>query len=233
MSQFQRMVAIPQEEYMQLSAVQNVRQPLTQQFYSLENQYNQEAQVQDPYRRLYLQSSTLDEMKQLKEQMRQYISISTPKPYRNRAQALLENISPFVRFNERGEIYDNKENKIIERSRMEDLIQHAVRDRRRNISPVGWSYFVSLLREHNIPKSILNGSTIEEMERKLNESSSSSSPTAAIKHETVRRRSVSPKPARATPPSVGRQRRAKSSRIPKPSVRLLESIATYRGKEYE
>lgn len=229
MSQFQRMVAIPQEEYLQLSAVQNVRQPLTQQFYNLENQYNQEAQVQDPYRRLYLQSSTLDDMKQLKEQMRQYISISTPKPYRNRAQALLENISPFVRFNERGEIYDSQENKIIERSRMEDLIQHAVRDRRRNISPVGWPYFVSLLREHNIPKSILNSSTIEEMERKLNETS----PTAAAavaKHET----SVSPKTAKTTPSSLGRQRqRRKSSRIAKPSLKLLQSMSTYQGKKYE
>jgi hypothetical protein len=232
MSQFQRMVAIPQEEYMQLSAVQNVRQPLTQQFYALENQYNQEAQVQDPYRRLYLQSSTLDDMKQLKEQMRQYISISTPKPYRNRAQALLENISPFVRFNERGEIYDNKENKVIERSRMEDLIQHAVRDRRRNISPVGWRYFVSLLREHNIPKSILNSSTIEEMDQKLEEAEEVESPSV-IKHATAA--SVSPKIAKATPKTspFSSGKRRKTSRIPRPSVRLLESIATYKGKQYE
>lgn len=168
MSQFQRMVVIPQEEYLQLSAVQNVRQPLTQQFYHLESQYNQESQVQDPYKRLAMQATTLDDMKQLKDQMRQYISISTPKPYRSRAQALLENMSPFIRFNERGEIYD-KENNIIENSRLEDLIQHAVRDRRRNISPIGWKFFLGLLREHNMPKSILNRSTIEEMEWKKEE----------------------------------------------------------------
>ena len=167
MSQFQRMIVIPQEEYLQLSSMQNVRQPLTQHFHNLESQYNQEAQVKDPYKRLVLQSGTLEEMKQLKEQMRHYISVSTPKPYRSRAQALLENVSTFLRFNERGEIYD-KQNNVIENSRLEDLIQHAVRERRRNISPVGWNYFRELLREHNTPKSILNRNTIEEMGRNEN-----------------------------------------------------------------
>ena len=163
MSHFQRMIAIPQEEYVQLSALQNVRQPLTQQFYNLESQYNQEARVADPYKRVILQSQTLDDMKQLKDQMRNYLSISTPKPYRTRAQALLESVSPFLRFNERGEIYD-KDNNILANTRLEDLIQHAVRDRRRNISPTGWNYFLNLLTENNVPKSILNRGTIDEME---------------------------------------------------------------------
>ena len=166
MSQFQRMIAIPQEEYLQLSTVQNARQPFTQQFYNLESQYNQEAQVKDPYKRLMLQSETLDNMKQLKDQMRHYLTVSTPKPYRTRAQALLENVSSFLHFNERGEIYD-KENNIIANTRLEDLIQHAVRDKRRNISPVGWRYFLNLLLENNIPKSILNRGTMEEMEAML------------------------------------------------------------------
>ena len=165
MSHFQRMVAIPQEEYLQLSTVQNARQPLTQQFYNLDSQYNREAEVKDPYKRLVLQSETLEDMKRLKDQMRHYLSVSTPKPYRTRAQALLENLSPFLRFNERGEIYD-KENNIMENTRLEDLIQHSVRDRRRNISPKGWSYFVNLLREHNVPKSILNRGTLDEIEDK-------------------------------------------------------------------
>ena len=165
MSHFQRMIAIPQEEYLQLSTLQNVRQPLTQQFYNLESQYNKEAEVKDPYKRLVLQTETLEDMKRLKDQMRHYLSVSTPKPYRTRAQALLENLSPFLRFNERGEIYD-KENNIMENTRLEDLIQHSVRDRRRNISPKGWSYFVNLLREHNVPKSILNRGTLDEIEDK-------------------------------------------------------------------
>lgn len=163
MSQFQRMIAIPQEEYLQLSSVQNVKQPLTQQFYNLESQYDKDATIGDPYKRLILQSGGLEEMKQLKDKMRHYITVSTPKPYRSRAQALLENISSFIRFNERGEIYD-KENNVIENTRLEDLIQHAVRDRRRNMSPTGWPHFLSLLREHNVPKSILNRDTLDEME---------------------------------------------------------------------
>ena len=167
MSQFQRMIVIPQEEYLQLSSIQNVRQPLTQHFYNLESQYHKEAQVKDPYKRLALQSGTLEEMKQLKEQMRQNISVSTPKPYRSRAQALLENVTAFLRFNERGEIYD-KDNNVVENTRLEDLIQHAVRDRRRNISPIGWNYFRGLLQEHNTPKSILNRNTIEEMDHSEN-----------------------------------------------------------------
>lgn len=163
MSYFQRMIAIPQEEYLQLSTVQNARQPMTQQFYNLDKQYNREAEINDPYKRLVLQTGTLEDMKRLKDQMRHYLSVSTPKPYRTRAQALLENVSAFLRFNERGEIY-NKENELLENTRLEDLIQHAVRDRRRNINPTGWSHFLNLLREHNVPKSILNRGTLDEME---------------------------------------------------------------------
>ena len=163
MSHFQRMIAIPQEEYFQLSTVQNARQPLTQQFYNLDSRYNQESEIKDPYKRLVLQSETLEDMKRLKDQMRHYLSVSTPKPYRTRAQALLENVSVFLRFNERGEIYD-KENNLLENTRLEDLIQHAVRDRRRNINPTGWSHFLNVLREHNVPKSILNRGTLDEME---------------------------------------------------------------------
>ena len=94
--------------------------------------------------------------------MRNYISVSTPKPYRNRAQALFQSIEPHIKFNDRGEIYDVNA-KIIEHSRLEDLIQHAVRDRRRNMLPIGWSEFVDVLRQHNIPKSMLNHETINEL----------------------------------------------------------------------
>lgn len=210
MSQFQRMVAIPQEEYLQLSAVQNVRQPLSQQMYNLESQYNQEAHIKDPYKRLVMQSETLDDMKELKDKMRNYLSVSTPKPFRTRAQALLESVSSFLRFNERGEIYD-EENNIISNTRLEDLIQHAVRDRRRNISPAGWEYFIKLLFQHNVPKSNLNRGTIEEMDVM-------SRPTIreAIKQETPKglKRIRSPGPRR-------------SSRKWKPTEKFLESFSKY------
>ena len=209
MSQFQRMIAIPEEEYLQMSIIQNARQPLSQQFYSLESQHNKDSQIRDPYRRLVLQSDTLDDMKELKEKMRNYITVSTPKPYRSRAQALFENISSFLRFTERGEVYD-KENNLINNSRVEDLIQHAVRDRRRNISPTGWKTFLSLLREHNVPKSILNRDTINEIE-----------------HFTD---------VKVTTPKVTVKKERTSSNIPlrkiplrdrKPSRKYLESFQTY------
>ena len=166
MTQYQRMVVIPQEEYLQMNAVQNVRQPLTQQYYKLESQYNEEDKINDPYKRLMLQSNTLEEMKKLKEMMRNYIVVSTPKPYRSRAQALFNTVESFLKFNERGEIFDKDDN-IIPNSRMEDLIQHAVRDRRRHMIPVGWKPFVEILRERNVPKSILNRETLEEIDRPI------------------------------------------------------------------
>ena len=221
MSMFQRLVAIPQEEYIQLSSVQNVRQPLTQQFYNLESQYNKEGQIVNPYERLISQSNTLEEMKQLKEQMRHYIGISTPKPYRSRAQALLENISSFLRYNERGEILD-KENSVIENTRLEDLIQHAVRDRRRNISPVGWNYFLNLLREHNVPKSILNRDTIDEMENNFGitkQTPVKDEPSLTISKVKIR--------------NVKRLKRdqlserVKPKRIKKPSLKFLEQFESY------
>ena len=81
MSSFQRMVVIPQEEYTQLTTVQNARQPLTQQFYNLESEYKNTGFIQDPYRKLMLQSETLEDMKELKDKMGSYLTVSTPKPY--------------------------------------------------------------------------------------------------------------------------------------------------------
>ena len=164
MSSFQRMVVIPQEEYSQLSTVQNVRQPLTQQFYKLENEYNNKEFIEDPYRKLMMQSETLQDMKELKDKMRSYLTISTPKPYRTRAQALFESMEQFLKFNERGEMLDDS-NKAIDNSRVEDLIQHAVRDRRRLGTPTGWSNFVQKLKTHNVPRSLLNRDTLDELNK--------------------------------------------------------------------
>ena len=54
MSSYSRMVVIPQEEYMQLSAVQQVRQPVTQQFYNAEQEYQKNLHVADPQRTVLL-----------------------------------------------------------------------------------------------------------------------------------------------------------------------------------
>lgn len=186
MSSFQRMVVIPQEEYAQLNNLQNVHRPLMRQFYDLDRQYNENANISDPYQRLVYQSDNLEDMKRLKDQMRNNIQISTPKPYRNRAQALLQTVEPHVKYNERGEIYDEQGN-VIEKSRLEDLIQHAVRDRRRNLTPLGWETFRKILERENIPKSILNRNTLDEIDE-----SASAKPEIKNEAPTQRRRGRAP-----------------------------------------
>jgi len=217
-SQFQRMIAMPEEEYLQLSVVQNARQPLTQQFYNLESQYNRDAYIRDPYRRMVLQSDTLDNMKELKEKMRNYIVVSTPKPYRSRAQALFESMSSFLQFTERGEMYDKDKN-LIPNSRIEDLIQHAVRDRRRNISPTGWNDFLQLLREHNIPRSILNRDTIDEMEQRQ------VVVAAAAAHKVEDPTRVKKRKRSSSKGAAPQHKRSK--RVKTPSQKFLESLQTY------
>ena len=156
------MVVIPQEEYTQLASVRQVQQPLTHQFQQLEKQYDVNAHIPDPYRRLMLQGETLDEMKELKDKMRESIVNSSPKAYQSRARTLYQSAESFIKFNSRGEIYDEY-GQLVDNSRMEDLIQYAVRDRRRDVTPVGWKAFVNLLRNNNVPRYALNRDTIEEL----------------------------------------------------------------------
>ena len=92
MNTFDRLVAIPQEEYLALTSMQNVKEPLAQHLYNLESRYQSEANIRDPYRRLMLQSNTLDHMKQVKEHLRNSLVISTPKPYQSSANALFQTI---------------------------------------------------------------------------------------------------------------------------------------------
>lgn len=194
---FQRLMAIPQEEYLQLTSVQQARQPLTQQFYNLEKRYQEGEHILEPYKRLINQSETLDEMKNLKEKMRQGIMISTPKPYQTRAKTLFQNLEPYIKFNERGEIYDYKGDLITD-SRLEDLVQYAVRDRRRNIKPVAWDEFKYILQKYNVPKFVLNYDTLKEME----------SPISIAKSEPISPY-LSPK---ARSPSVKKRERGAKSR---------------------
>ena len=55
MTGYSRMVVIPQEEYVQMTTVQQARQPLTQQFYRAEQDYQKNMEIQDP-----LQMSSYD-----------------------------------------------------------------------------------------------------------------------------------------------------------------------------
>ena len=159
---FQRMIAIPQEEYIQLSTLSQIRQPYTHKMMNLEREYEHPAPNSNPYERMMLQGSVLEEMKSLKERIRNDLSLGTPKPYRNRALSLYRSIEPVIKFNERGELIGEDE-KAIQDSRAEDLIQHAVRDHRRPFTPVAWNIFVDLLKKHNVPRSVLSRQTLAEM----------------------------------------------------------------------
>ena len=156
------MVAIPQEEYTKLTSVQQVRQPFTQQFYNLERQYGEHEHIRDPYQRMMMQSETLEDMKDLKERMRQDLTVATPKPYKSRALALYQSLQPYIKFNERGEIF-SEDGALVPDSRLEDLVQYAVRDRRRAIVPTGWSQFRNLIQSQNVPRYMLNRDTLEEL----------------------------------------------------------------------
>ena len=171
---FQRLIVIPQEEYLSMSALRNVKTPLTQHFQSLQQQYNHADIELDQHRRLLLQAETLDEMKDVKERLRKSLANNTPKPYQTRAKALFSSMENVLKFNERGEMIDESGN-AIPNSHVEDLIQHAVRDRRRNITPVGWNTFLDLALKHNVPKSVLNRNTLDEMAQS----------TSSMKHEPV------------------------------------------------
>jgi hypothetical protein len=207
------MIAIPQEEYLAMSSMQNVKEPLAQQFYNLDSRYTSEEREKDPYRRMIMQSNTLDEMKQVKEQIRNSLTISTPKPYQSRANALLKTVESFLRFNNKGEIYSDDGN-IIENSRVEDLIQHAVRDRRRNMTPTGWSDFLTILRDHNVPKSILNRNTLDELDGVATPMLSSSSPTSAVKRPRLK---IEPKGLKLKRFKLDEEVRRQPSRTTKPT----------------
>ena len=72
-------------------------------------------------------------------------------------------VEPVIKFNERDEMLRG-DGQPIEASCAEDLIQHAVRGRRRPFTPTGWDEFVSVLKRHNIPRAMLNRATLDELD---------------------------------------------------------------------
>ena len=71
-----------------------------------------------------------------------------------------------MRFNEKGEIIDAQTGQVIENSHIDDLLQHAVRDMRRNLGkPVGWDYFLKMLRHENVPHNIVGSPTVLELSK--------------------------------------------------------------------
>lgn len=161
-SRYQRMVAIPEQEYFQSRNMQQVTHPLESEMSSLMSDYNKQDTIQDPYRKVHLQAETLDQMIKLKDELRQNMKNVTPRAYLSRAEGLMNFVFDKLQFNERGELTDIKGD-AIKNTNIFDLIQHAVRDRRRNITPNGWQYFLSKLQDINAPRMLLNYETLDEM----------------------------------------------------------------------
>ena len=224
MADYSQMVAIPRQEYTQLTTVQNVRQPLTEQLYKLENDYQANTLLPDAHRSVLLQSETIEHMKNVKDQMRNYLTVSTPKPYRARAHSLFQSLEPHLNVNELGEVIKD-DGSTIKSSRYEDLIQHAVRDRRRQFSPTGWDYFVDLLKKYNVPRASLNRETLEELQG-LNKTTKGPQPSKLPQPTKFPLASKLPLPSKLPQPSKLRQ----PSKIPYPSQKLPKEYFTFPSK---
>ena len=226
---FQRMMAIPQEEYIQLTSVQSAKQPLVQQMKNLTTQYEEESHIRDPYRKLMRQGETLDAMKGLKDKMRQQIVTATPKPYQSRTRSLLHHLEPFLKVNDRGEIFNDRD-ELIEHSRIDDLLQYAVRDRRRsNFVPTGWYSFLRTIRENNIPRYMLSRDTLDAL-RELNFKVKTPEKTVLKRERSSdlgkspqRKKKLIPKrEPKTSPPKRSRRKHAPSPTRQRPKRRLKE-----------
>ena len=210
MSRFERMVAVPEDEYNLLRNVQQANNPIQQQFSQLSNDYDRQRSIPDPYTRIHRQGETLDAMIRLKDELRDRLKMVTPKPYQSRAESLYDYLKNKLTFSDKGELMDD--GKAIVDSNITDLIQHAVRDRRRNITPVGWKPFLTNLQQTNAPKMLLSYDTLEELRspssvyRRSEPMSVKRSPSVLIKQERLSER-ASRSPTRG--PGRGRGRGSK------------------------
>lgn len=193
MASYNKMVVIPQDEYVQLTSVQRAQQPLRQQFDELtKKSADFDKMADDPFRQLQLRSSNLEERKLLKEKMRRFITLSTPRQYRSRAESLFDFIQPHIHYNEKGEIIDSASGTVLEGSHIDDLLQHAVRDMRRKLGkPVGWNYFLSQLSNQNVPHNIVGSPTILELTKSKAHSTIGSAASTPRKRN-IRKREVTP-----------------------------------------
>lgn len=161
-SRFERMVAIPEEEYKNLKAIQMTSEPLTSQLTNLSNEYNKQNLVRDSYSRIHRQGELLEAMKDVKDNMRDALIQATPKVYQTRAESLYTFLSDKLFVTENGELRSLDGN-VVKGSNISNLIQYAVRDRRSNIPPIGWEYFLHELVQLGAPKMLLNYETLDEM----------------------------------------------------------------------
>ena len=142
--------------------MQQLTSPEAAHFQHLSRKHDQQDAIRDPYDRIHLQGETLNQMIELKNTMRQRLLEATPKPYQNRASTLFSFMKDKLQLSPKGEIYNDK-GQLIAGSNITDLVQHAVRDRRRAMNPSGWLEFVNYMKQNNVPNMILNYDTLDEM----------------------------------------------------------------------
>ena len=87
-----------------------------------------------------------------------------PRNAQSRARGLIGFLKDTrrVEWNDRGEIRP-KDGNFITGSNIIDLIQHSVRDSRRQISPRGWNEFFDQIKKSNVPRSLLGNATLYEL----------------------------------------------------------------------
>ena len=177
MQRFQKMVTIPEDEYTLLRSMQQVGDPLQKHFQTLSSEYSKQESLKDPHDRVLRQGETLNEMIKTKDKLRRRLHELTPKPYQHRASSLFDHMKEKMPISEKGEIY-SKDGDVIEGSNIADLVQHAVRDRRRKYTPMGWKLFLTHLQDSNAPKMVMNYDTLEELKPTLSTTMTTPSPAS-------------------------------------------------------
>ena len=221
LSRFQRMVGIAEDEYMHLKSLQQITNPLQSRFLSFAKEYDQQGMIHDPYVRVQRQGETLNQMINIKDDLRKRAIQVTPRPYQGRVQNLFDFVADKIGVNAKGEMYDSH-GAIIEGSNITDLVQHAVRDRRRNIVPTGWNEFLNVLRNNNAPRMILNYDTLGEMQAaQLPKSSPTSSTKRPTRVDNKRRKDLAAAAAAAVKSKyIFKSKSPASRKKPTTSIRI-------------
>ena len=92
-----------------------------------------------------------------------------PKTSQSRAKRLLtilERYKPFISWNNDGEVSFGAHEAPVSGSRLTDLLYHATAVKRRNFEPTGWSHFLGVLQQLNVPSTALSTTTLQEMKGK-------------------------------------------------------------------
>lgn len=223
-SRFDRMLAIPEDEFYQLKSLQLTNDPAQNKFLSLSNDYRRQASIVNPHTRVQRQGETLNQMINVKDDIRERLISATPKPYQSRAQSLFQFIANKLKMNEKGELI-NDDGSVLDGSNITDLIQHSVRDRRRNITPVGWSTFVKTMKEANVPRMILNYETLDEMSSSKQANKKSLIPVPIIQKTNIKQTSK-PSLSLAKPTSTNLSRRKSASGRKLTPPKYLKSYIT-------